>query len=66
MLTLCGVLMLGLLFIGDIAVLIKGIEVWKKKIDDKDEGFRKNIWIVAFCIITGLLILLTLFSWGFW
>ncbi len=65
MLTLCGLLILALLFIGDIAILIKGIEEWKKKIDEKAGGPRKNVWLIAFYIVSILLVLLTLCSWGF-
>ncbi len=65
MLTLCGILILALLFIGDIVILIKGIEEWKKKIDEKISGPRRNVWLIAFYIVSILLVLLTLYSWGF-
>lgn len=65
MLTLCGILILVLLFIGDIVILIKGIEEWKKKIDEKISGQRRNVYLIAFYIVSILLVLLTLYSWGF-
>ena len=55
-------LLLVLLFIGDIAMLIKGIEDWKNKIDSK-EGLKRNKWMMAFYIITPLLVILLLYVW---
>jgi hypothetical protein len=63
MLTGVLILFLMLLFIGDIVILFKGIDEWKKKIDSA-QGPRKNAWLVVFYIISTLLIILTLFYWG--
>ncbi|TAL23678.1 MAG: hypothetical protein EPN94_09060 [Nitrospirae bacterium] len=62
MLTFCGFLLLVLLFIGDIAILIKGIEDWKMKIDKK-QGLKRNLWMIAFYIITPLLVILLIYAW---
>jgi len=51
---------LVLLYIGDIATLIKGIEDWKKKIDKK-EGRWRNAWLLSFYILTPILVILTLY-----
>ena len=52
-----------LLFIGDIVILFKGIDEWKKKIDNT-EGPKRNVWLVTFYVISTLLVVLTLFYWG--
>jgi|GEM_PF-7001371 len=54
--TVILLLIIILLTIGDIATLIKGIDDWKKKIDNK-ESHEKNMWLVAFYIITPILII---------
>ncbi|MBU4320728.1 MAG: hypothetical protein KJ739_06530 [Nitrospinae bacterium] len=43
-------------------MLIKGIEDWKNKIDSK-EGLKRNKWMMAFYIITPLLVILLLYVW---
>jgi H+/Cl- antiporter ClcA len=58
--TLIFLVFIILLFIGDIAVLIKGIADWRKKIEDK-EGLQRNIWLGAFYILTAVLIILILY-----
>jgi hypothetical protein len=52
-----------LLFVGDIVILFKGIDEWKKKIDST-AGPKRNVWLVMFYIISTLLIIMTLFYWG--
>ena len=59
MLSIVFLLLLLLLFIGDFALLVKGIDEWKKKIESK-QGLRKNVWMLVFFIITPLLIILTI------
>jgi hypothetical protein len=64
MLTCVFLLFFLLLFIGDIAILLKGIDEWKKKIET-NQGLKKNIWMVLFYIITTLLIILMIsVYWG--
>jgi len=60
----CGlVFFLVLLFVGDVFALFKGIEEWKKKIDNT-AGPKRNFWLVTFYVVSTLLIILTLLYWS--
>lgn len=63
MFTWALILFLMLLFVGDIVILFKGIDEWKKKIENTT-GPRRNVWLAMAYIISTLLIILALFYWG--